>query len=60
MRYLIMQGPFPLMSSLPARDTREEAQQECDRMNAVVEHRKKENNPWDGASRESCWVKEIE
>lgn len=38
MRYLIVEDEqgTPCMASLPARDSREEAQAECDRMNKAV------------------------
>lgn len=39
MRYLIMEGEFPSMTHLPARETRDEAQKECDRMNKIVVER---------------------
>lgn len=52
-----MQGTFPKMESLPARATREEAEKECERLNAFYSRPK---DRWNGMSNEPVWVKEID
>ena len=44
------------MEHLPARESLQEAQTECDRMNAILQ---KPKETWSGMSREPFWVKEI-
>jgi hypothetical protein len=51
-----MQGDHFKMESLPARESREEAQAEAERLNQLLE---KPKHRWDGSCRERYWVKEI-